>query len=292
MRLIDRYVIRETVVPFLLALTVLTFLFAVQPMMLQAQDLLTKGVPLGTVVYLLVNLLPQALGVTLPMAFLIGILIALGRLSADRETVALLACGVSLWRMLRPAVIMATVVGLATLYVMIEAILAGNKTFIQVTMSLLTQRSAQEIKPGIFYEGFPGKVLYVASVKQDGTWEKVSLATTRADGLPTMVLADQGRLIMDREQGRVELILDGHVSTRAPGTEAGVYDAADNTQSVRYAINPQDVYPKMDIIPGIHEMTIAELLVEQAPSDGGPGRQHLQRQAGGIGPDRCRRACP
>lgn len=264
MRTLDRYVIRETVMPFLLALTVLTFLFAVQPMMLQAQDLLTKGAPLGTVVYLLVNLLPQALGVTLPMAFLIGILIALGRLSSDRETVALLACGVSLWRMLRPALIMATVVGLATMYVMIEAIPAGNKTFIQVTMSLLTQRSAQEIKPGVFYEGFPGKVLYVASVRQDGTWEKVSLATTRDQGLPTLVLADEGRLIMDREQGRVELILEGHVSTRSPGKEAGVYDAADNGQSVRYTINPQDVFPKIDIIPGIHEMTIAELLVEQA----------------------------
>src|SRR4051794_34390333 len=74
MRTLDRYVIRETVVPFFLALTVLTFLFAVQPMMVQAQDLLTKGAPIGTVVYLLINLLPQALGVTLPMAFLIGLL--------------------------------------------------------------------------------------------------------------------------------------------------------------------------------------------------------------------------
>ena len=46
------------------------------------------GVPVGTVAYLLVNLLPQALGITLPMAFLIGLLIGLGKLSADRETVA------------------------------------------------------------------------------------------------------------------------------------------------------------------------------------------------------------
>ncbi len=46
--------------------------------------------------------MPQALGLTIPMALLVGILIGLGRLSADRETVALLACGVSPYRLLRP----------------------------------------------------------------------------------------------------------------------------------------------------------------------------------------------
>ncbi len=260
---LDRYVIRETVMPFLLALTVLTFLFAIQPMMLQAQDLLAKGAPLGTVIYLIVNLLPQALGVTLPMAFLIGTLIALGRLSADRETVAFLACGLSLWRILRPVLIMATLVGAVTLYVMIEAIPAGNRTFIQVTMNLLAERSAQEIKPGVFYEGFPGKVLYVAAVRPDGIWERVMLAISRDQGLPTLVLANEGQLVIDRAAGRVEIILSG-VSRRMPGAEPGVYDQTDGIKEESYYINPQDVFPRIEIVPGIREMTIAELRVEEA----------------------------
>ena len=81
--ILDRYVIRETIAPFLMALAVFTFLFAVRPMMDNAQALLTKGVPVGTVVYLLANLLPQALGITLPMALLIGLLMASG---ASRRT--------------------------------------------------------------------------------------------------------------------------------------------------------------------------------------------------------------
>lgn len=259
MRTLDRYVIRETITPFLLALAVLTFLFAVQPMMLQAQDLLTKGAPLGTVVYLLINLLPQALGVTLPMAFLIGLLIALGRLSADRETVALLACGVSLWRMLRSAILMSIVVGAATMYVMIEAIPHGNRTFIEVVTSLVAQKSAQEIKPGVFYEGFPGKVLYVASVRPDGVWERVMLALTKEQGLPTVILANEGQLIISKEESRVEIVLRG-VSKRMPGSEPGVYDRSpDNAGDDQYAINPLDIFPKIQIVPGLHEMTIAEL---------------------------------
>ena len=47
-------------------------------------------------------LLPQALSLTIPMSVLLGILIGFGRLSADREFVAMQACGVSLMRLLRP----------------------------------------------------------------------------------------------------------------------------------------------------------------------------------------------
>ena len=89
--------------------------------------------------------------------------------------------------------IMATAVALATLYVMIEAIPAGNKTFIRVTGQLLVQKAASEVKPGVFYQGFPGKVIYVSAARPDGMWEKVLLATTSNAGLPTLVLADEGR---------------------------------------------------------------------------------------------------
>src|ERR1700674_1820856 len=95
MRTIDRYVIREALTPFLLALAVFTFVLAVRPMLDHAEQLLSKGVPIPTVGFLLMTLLPQALGLTIPMAFLTGLLMAFGRLSADREGVALLACGVS-----------------------------------------------------------------------------------------------------------------------------------------------------------------------------------------------------
>lgn len=257
-KVLDRYVIRETIAPFLMALAVFTFLFAVRPMMDQAQVLLTKGVPVGTVIYLLANLLPQALGVTLPMALLIGLLMALGRLSADRETVALLACGVSLWRLVRPALILASVVTLATLWVMLEGIPTGNKAFIRVTLNLVAERSAQEIKPGQFYEGFPGKVIRVQSTTPDGRWQQVILAITRDKAAPTMVLADEGQLIINEAESRAEIILTG-VRRFMPGAAAGVYDHAEAIQSERYYIDPQEIFRKIQVMPGVREMTIAEL---------------------------------
>ena len=101
MKTLDRYLVRESLPPFFLALGLFTFLLAVRPM-LESPALLAKGVALPTVGFLLMSLLPQSLGVTIPMALLAGLLMALGRLSADREAMALLACGVSPMRLLWP----------------------------------------------------------------------------------------------------------------------------------------------------------------------------------------------
>src|SRR5690349_1905147 len=101
----------------------------VRPMLDQAQSLLAKGVDLRTIGFLFVTLIPQGLGITIPMAFLAGLLMALGRLSADREAVALLACGVSPLRLLRSVLLLAVIAGLADMYVMTSVIPNSNQAF-------------------------------------------------------------------------------------------------------------------------------------------------------------------
>ena len=96
--IIDRYILRETLRMVFLCLLVFTFILMINPIMGVVQELLTKGVGGWTIAQLMLTLVPQALGVTIPMAVLIGLLMGLGRLSGDRETVALQACGISIYR--------------------------------------------------------------------------------------------------------------------------------------------------------------------------------------------------
>src|SRR5688500_277561 len=129
MRTLDRYVLREILPPFFLALLIFTFLLVLPPVMQHLENLLAKGVDWSTAARILWTLVPSALGVTIPMAVLVGILIGLGRISADRESVAMLACGVSPYRLLRPIGVLAVIGAIATGYVMIVAIPAANQTF-------------------------------------------------------------------------------------------------------------------------------------------------------------------
>ena len=79
MKILDRYIVRETLAPLLMALAIFTFLLAVRPMMEAAESLLAKSVPPSTIGVLLAYLIPQALGITIPMALLAGLLMAFGR---------------------------------------------------------------------------------------------------------------------------------------------------------------------------------------------------------------------
>ena len=85
-----------------LSLLLLTFALEIPPILQYGEALIAEGASWDVVVRVLATLVPQALGITIPMALLVGILITLGRLSGDREIVAMEACGVSLGRLLRP----------------------------------------------------------------------------------------------------------------------------------------------------------------------------------------------
>ncbi len=273
-KLIDRYLVREVVPPFLLALGMFTFLLAVKPMLEQAQQLLAKGVDLPTVGFLLATLLPQALGVTIPMAFLAGVLMGLGRLSGDREAVALLACGVSPLRLLRAILVMALVAGAADMYLMVRMVPDANQRFREETFRLLARQGQNDIKAGIFYEGFPGKVLRVRQVRPDGGWSGVMLADTSQPGRPAFTLAASGYLDVDPANRQVSIVLPGQAVRYLPGEEDGVYDMQ-RAEDLRFAVPAESVFGTGDIMPtrGLSEMRIADLR-----------RLEAEKRAAGISP--------
>jgi LPS export ABC transporter permease LptG/LPS export ABC transporter permease LptF len=260
---LDRYLIREILPPFLLALGLFTFLLAVNPMLEYAQQLLAKGVELPTVAFLLLTLLPQALGLTIPMALLAGLLMGLGRLSGDREAVALLACGVSPLRLLRPILLFAVLAGLTDLYVMTRLIPDANQRFREVTSSLLLQKGESEVKPGVFYTGFPGYVLLVRETRPEGGWGRVMLADVKDPGRPRITLAPSGYLALEREKHQVAIVLPGQSVRFLPGDQEGVYDTA-TARDVRFAVPADAVFGTGEIGRGLHEMTIADLRKEEA----------------------------
>ena len=267
MRTLDRYVVREILPPFLLALLIFTFLLVLPPVMEYLENLLAKGVSWGTAARILWTLVPQALGLTIPMAVLVGILIGLGRLSGDRESVALLACGVSPYRLLRPIGALAAAGTLATAYVMIVAIPAANQTFREITFGVVSQRVETEIRPRVFYQDFPGWVLYALEEPDPGQagWKKVLVANTGTAGQTRVYFAERGRLVVDRERRTVDLVLTNgttYQTTRAAGK-------APATDTLRFpeqvlGLNPEAVFPKISIQKGVNEKTIGELREDAA----------------------------
>src|SRR5688500_16001322 len=194
MSIIDRYVIRQVVMPFLLGLPVFTFIFIIPAMMEYAEGLVAKGVPGIIVASLMVRLVPQALAITLPMSLLLALLVAFGRLSADREFVAMQACGISLMRLLRPVGIVSIACWAVTFYVYLYGIPLSNQAFREITFNIMVERAEGEVKPRVFFEDFPNLVLYVREVSPTGAgWSGVFMADSRPGQPEATYVAERGR---------------------------------------------------------------------------------------------------
>ena len=249
LKTIDRYVIREVVPPFILALLIFTFVLELPPVMQQLEQLLAKGVPWPTVGRIILLLSPQALGLTIPMALLVGLLIGLGRLSTDRESVALLACGVSPYRLLRPVLALSGVAMAATMYVMIEAIPDANQSYREILFATLSKKVESDIKPRVFFQDFPNWVLYPRNEAAPGEpgWKDVLLANTSKPDAVEAYMAGHGRIVLDSSQadGRADPERRNQLLDDGPGdVERRAVQADHHQAGSRFGVSPGGSRPR------------------------------------------------
>ena len=261
MGIIDRYVIRQVLVPFGIGLLVFTFLFIIPELMKYAEEYISKGAPMSVVVQIVVNLVPMALGLTIPMSLLLALLVAFGRLSADREFVALQACGVSTARLLRPVCVVSTLCCAATAYVLLVSVPAGNQAFREITFNILASQAEGEVKPRVFFDDFPDIVLYVREVPPSGGWNGVFMADDRSGEGASIYLAKHGHIIIDRPHRSVEMVLEN--GTRHTADAGGKYQVY-RFDRVLLQLNPDRMFPTGTITKGDREMSIAELRARAA----------------------------
>ena len=256
MRILDRYILRQMAWPFALGLVVFTFLLIVPQLMQYAEDYVSKGVSLWIVGRLVMTLLPYSLALTIPMSLLLALLVAFGRLSADREFVALQACGVSLYRLFRPVVAVATTSCLATAYVYMVLIPVGNQSFREITFNILASSAENEVKPRVFFDGFPNVVVYAQELPATGGWDGVFIADNRTGEGSSVYLARHGRAVVNREAKTIEMVLEDW--TRHEVDPAGQYRVA-RGDSLVLTLNPEGMFPSGGIPKGLREMSVPEL---------------------------------
>src|ERR1035438_1119876 len=120
MRLIDRYICRQIFSHALLGLGIFSFVFFV-PQLVRLMDLVVRHpASWATICILFLSTFPAILSFTLPIGVLVGVLIALGRLSADSELIAMSALGMGRRRLMVPVGILAVGATLITLVMTLD----------------------------------------------------------------------------------------------------------------------------------------------------------------------------
>src|SRR6267143_938351 len=210
MRILDRYIVREVFRHALLGLVVFTFVFFV-PQLIRLMELFVRHSGSGAqVLKLFLCIFPAVFVFTVPMATLIGVLLGLGRMSADSEIIALTALGIGRRRILLPVGVLAFAGALVTLAMTAWLGPLALRTFRSLQADLITSQVSFALQPRVFDERFPRLVLYVNDVTASGTqWHGVFLAETGGEGGSRVTLAENAIVIAEPKQGKMELHLQG-----------------------------------------------------------------------------------
>jgi LPS export ABC transporter permease LptF/LPS export ABC transporter permease LptG len=210
MRILDRYIVREVFRHAFLGLAVFTFVFFV-PKLVQLMELFVRHTGSGFQIFeLFLCIFPAVFTFTFPMAVLIGVLLGLGRMSADSEIIALTALGIGRRRILLPVGVLA-VVGMAltfcmTLWLGPQAL----REYRALESDLLTSQISFAVQPRVFDERFQKFVLYVNDVSASGThWHGVFLAEAGGESGSQLTLAENAIVIAEPNAGKLELHLRG-----------------------------------------------------------------------------------
>jgi LPS export ABC transporter permease LptF/LPS export ABC transporter permease LptG len=210
MRILDRYIVREVFRHAFLGLVVFTFVFFV-PQLVRLTALFVRHTGSGAqIAELFLCIFPGVLAFTTPMAILIGVLLGLGRMSADSEIIALSALGIGRRRILVPVGVLATTGAIVTLAMTLWWAPLALKTLRSLEAELTASQINFAVQPRVFDERFPHEVLYVNDISASGTqWRGVFLAETGGENGSRLTLAESAIVVAEPKYGKLELHLKG-----------------------------------------------------------------------------------
>src|ERR1043166_3109391 len=147
MRILSRYIFKEMLTPTFLGFTFYTSIILMQRLFDMAALIISRSLPGSAVGKLLLYSLPHIIVLTVPMSLLFGILIAVGRLSADSEIVAMRALGISTRTIYRPVFLFSFLMFVLSFYLMNVVLPRGNTQLNQLRAEVFTSSIEKEIKP-------------------------------------------------------------------------------------------------------------------------------------------------
>lgn len=239
---IHRYIIREILSPTLLCIMIFTMVMVMGRAVKLVGLIINKGVSPADILVLLATLLPTFFSISLPLAFLMGIMIGLGRMSADSETVALKSTGIGLARISMPVFALAFIFALLTGAANIWAKPWGYSAFETKSFEIARQKITIGFQPRVFMSQFNDLVLYANEIDDRTDQMHGLFIVEKKPESTSWVFADSGNIFTDEEAETVTIRLHDGVIHRQQT------ESADNYQLIYF--RNYDIQPEISAMSG------------------------------------------
>ena len=191
--ILERSILKEHVAPFLAAFCVITFLFAINYLINLLDSVLSKGLPFGLLLEVMVLSLAWMLALSIPMSFLVASLMAFGRLSADGEVTAMRSAGISPVTLMRPALAVAALSAVLLVIFNNWVLPEANHRAGSLLASISRKKPQAFIAEGQLLKQFPGVQIWIDRIDDEtGRLHGIQVWEIENNQSPKIVLADSG----------------------------------------------------------------------------------------------------
>ena len=200
---LDKYIVKKIGPPFLVAFFISLFVLMMQVLMVYIKSILGKGVTnlelLELIGYLTVSLVPRAL----PLAILIAMVMVFGNLSEKYELATMKSAGISLKRILMPALAFGLTISALSYYCSNTIIPITNLKWMTRLSDIRNQKPALSLEEGVFNYDFGGYAIKI-SKRNDETGELSDIMIydhkNVRQGVVNIITADRGIMYTTPDQ--------------------------------------------------------------------------------------------
>ncbi len=208
---IDRYVLRQISAPLLASLGIGLLVLLAERLVRLLDLTLGKKNSFGVVFELLAYLVPHYLGTAIPAALFLGLLFGFNKLSKNHEIDGMMAAGIGLHRLLRPALFLALLFSLASLAMFGWIQPQTRYAYRSVLFDVVNVDAFYLAEEGVFMQSGNRTFILDKLDRANNSFERIFVFDYNGPGGSETLTASSGKLITVPGQIRPLLRLnDGH----------------------------------------------------------------------------------
>ncbi|MCD4650472.1 MAG: LptF/LptG family permease [Candidatus Cloacimonetes bacterium] len=192
MKILERYILRENMKPFLVSLVTITFILLLDHLLDLLNLIIDKRLGFVMIVSIFSLSLPFIMALSIPMSVLTAAIMSFGRLSTDNELIAFKSCGINVFRLLKPTVLAAIFLALFMMFFNNSILPDANHKLKNLMFKANSRRPISVLKPGVFTQ-IPHKRYTIYVREHDGNQMRGIVIYDRENSQsPQMISAERG----------------------------------------------------------------------------------------------------
>lgn len=253
MSILRRYTLREMYAPFLMTLSLFTFIFLTGTIVKMVDTVLNKGIGAMDMLQILGLSIPEVFSFTLPTSALAAVVLAIGSFSQNNELRAMKAVGINPLTIMIPILLVAFLLSVFAVVFNDQVVSEASFAKRKLIKKVLFKNPSSLFEPNQFIKDFKGYIFHVKGV--EGNRLDQVIVYQPQEGQPTRtIIAEHGEIVTSPDGG--ELIVKLYNGTIDEPEKGELYKLDFET----YSIPPISVDSASKVVKKPRELRFDELL--------------------------------